>query len=112
MPGTALQFLQLDQTVSIMFSAPFFVALFAGPLLGDWIGARKWAAIIVGFAGILLVAQPGTGIHPAALLSLAAAVTYALYAITTRMLVPYDATPTTLFYSALVGSIVAATPAR
>ena len=106
----ALQFLQLDQTVSIMFSAPFFVALFAGPLLGEWIGARKWAAIIVGFAGILLVAQPGTGIHPAALLSLAAAVTYALYAITTRMLVPYDATPTTLFYSALVGSIVASLP--
>ncbi|WP_245454092.1 DMT family transporter [Aquabacter cavernae] len=106
----ALQFLQLDQTVSIMFSAPFFVALFAGPLLGEWIGARKWAAIIVGFAGILLVAQPGTGIHPAALLSLAAAVTYALYAITTRMLVPYDPTPTTLFYSALVGSIVATLP--
>lgn len=106
----ALQFLQLDQTVSIMFSAPFFVALFAGPLLGEWIGARKWAAIIVGFAGILLVAQPGTGIHPAALLSLAAAVTYALYAITTRMLVPYDPTPTTLFYSALVGSIVASLP--
>ncbi|MBA4791957.1 MAG: DMT family transporter [Rhizobiales bacterium] len=106
----ALQFLQLDQTVSIMFSAPFFVALFAGPLLGEWIGARKWAAIIVGFAGILLVAQPGTGIHPAALLSLAAAVTYALYAITTRMLVPYDPTTTTLFYSALVGSIVASLP--
>lgn len=106
----ALQFLQLDQTVSIMFSAPFFVALFAGPLLGEWVGARKWAAIIVGFAGILLVAQPGTGIHPAALLSLAAAITYALYAITTRMLVPYDPTTTTLFYSALVGSIVASLP--
>ncbi|TCT06611.1 threonine/homoserine efflux transporter RhtA [Aquabacter spiritensis] len=106
----ALQFLQLDQTVSIMFSTPFFVALFAGPMLGEWVGPRRWAAILVGFAGILLVAQPGEGIHPAALLSLAAAITYSLYGITTRMLAPYDPTPTTLFYSALVGSIVATLP--
>ncbi|MEP9379625.1 DMT family transporter [Aquabacter sp. CN5-332] len=106
----ALQFLQLDQTVSIMFSTPFFVALFAGPMLGEWIGAKRWAAILVGFAGILLVAQPGHGIHPAALLSVGAAITYALYGITTRMLAPYDPTPTTLFYSSLVGSIAASVP--
>ncbi len=108
---TALQYLQLDQTVSIMFSAPFFVAAFAGPLLGEWVGARHWAAITFGFAGILLVAQPGAGgIHPAALLSLAASICYALYAITTRMLAKYDSTPTTLFYSSLVGSVVASLP--
>jgi len=108
---TALQFLQLDQTVSIMFSTPFFVALFAGPMLGEWVGVRRWAAIMVGFAGILLVAQPGTGgIHPAALLSLGAAVSYALYGITTRMLAATDAATTTLFYSALVGTLVASLP--
>ncbi len=106
----ALQFLQLDQTVSIMFSAPFFVALFAGPMLGEWVGTKRWVAIMVGFAGILLVAQPGEGIHPAALLSLGAAITYALYGITTRMLARYDPTPTTLFYSSLVGSVVATLP--
>ncbi len=108
---TALQFLQLDQTVSIMFSAPFFVAVFAGPMLGEWVGARHWVAITAGFAGILLVAQPGAGgIHPAALLSLAAALCYALYSITTRILAKTDSTPTTLFYSALVGSVAASLP--
>ncbi|MBB6308417.1 DMT family transporter [Xanthobacter tagetidis] len=107
----ALQYLQLDQTVSIMFSTPFFVALMAGPLLGEWVGARRWIAILVGFAGILLVVQPGAGgIHPAALLSLAAAATYALYSIATRMLAPHDPSPTTLFYSALVGTIAASLP--
>lgn len=106
----ALQYLQLDQTVSIMFSAPFFVALFAGPLLGEWIGARKWAAILVGFAGILLVTQPGKGIHWAALLCVGAAIAFALYGITTRMLARYDSSPTTLFYSSLVGSIAASLP--
>ncbi|GGF76427.1 hypothetical protein GCM10007301_40430 [Azorhizobium oxalatiphilum] len=108
---SALQFLQLDQTVSIMFSAPFFVALFAGPLLGEWVGARHWVAISFGFAGILLVAQPGAGgIHPAALLSLAASVCYALYSIITRMLANHDPSATTLFYSSLVGSIAASIP--
>ena len=107
----ALQFLQLDQTVSIMFSTPFFVAVFAGPMLGEWIGPRRWIAILVGFAGILLVVRPGTsGLHPAAFLSVAAAGTYALYSITTRMLARHDPSSTTLFYSALVGSIVASLP--
>lgn len=108
---TALQFLQLDQTVSIMFSIPFFVALFAGPLLGERVGLERWLAIIVGFAGILLVVRPGAGgIHPAAILSLVAAATYALYSITTRMLARTDASKTTLFYTALVGSVVASIP--
>ncbi|MFG1427348.1 DMT family transporter [Roseixanthobacter glucoisosaccharinicivorans] len=107
----ALQYLQLDQTVSIMFSTPFFVALFAGPMLGEWIGMRRWAAILVGFAGIILVARPGVGgIHPAALLMLAAAVCYSLYGITTRMLAATDASQTTLFYSSLVGALVASVP--
>ncbi|OYZ92746.1 MAG: EamA family transporter [Xanthobacter sp. 17-67-6] len=107
----ALQYLQLDQTVSIMFSTPFFVALFAGPMLGKWIGVRRWAAILVGFAGIILVARPGVGgIHPAALLMLAAAVCYSLYGITTRMLAATDASQTTLVYSSLVGALAASVP--
>ncbi len=107
----ALQYLQLDQTVSIMFSTPFFVALFAGPMLGEWIGVRRWAAILVGFAGIILVARPGVGgIHPAALLMLAAAVCYSLYGITTRMLAATDASQTTLVYSSLVGALAASVP--
>lgn len=108
---TAVQFLQLDQTVSIMFSVPFFISLFAGPLLGERVGARRWVAIMVGFSGILLVVRPGLGgIHPAAFLSLGAAATYALYAVTTRMLARTDSSETTLFYSSLVGSIAATLP--
>ncbi|MEP9357031.1 DMT family transporter [Xanthobacter sp. KR7-65] len=108
---TALQFLQLDQTVSIMFSIPFFVALFAGPMLGERVGAKRWIAIMVGFSGILLVVRPGAGgIHPAAILCLCAACTYALYSITTRMLARTDSSTTTLFYSSLVGSIAASLP--
>ena len=60
----AVRYLQLDQTLSIMFSAPFLVALLAGPFLGERLDWRRWAAITVGFAGVLLVTRPGTGRHP------------------------------------------------
>ena len=103
----ALRYLQLDQTMAIMFCTPFLVALLGGPLLGEWIRWRRWTAIIVGFCGVLLVARPGAGgIHPAALLILAAALCYAIYTITTRILSRSDSDETTNFYSNLVGAAV------
>lgn len=65
----ALRYLQLAETISIMFAAPLLVALVSGPLLGEWPGPRRLAAIAVGFLGVLVVTRPGIGgMHPAALL--------------------------------------------
>ena len=103
----ALRYLQLDEALAILFSTPFLVALLCGPLLGEWVGWRRWTAISVGFLGVLLVARPGLGgLHPAALLSFSSAICYALYAISTRVLARTDSSETTLFYSNLVGAVV------
>jgi drug/metabolite transporter (DMT)-like permease len=103
----ALRWLQLDQALAIVFTTPFFVAILSGPVLGEWVGWRRWTAICVGFVGVLLVARPGFGgIHPAALISLAAAVFYAGYNISTRLIARTDSNETTLFYSNLVGAVV------
>lgn len=102
----ALRYLQLDQSVSIVFSTPFLVAALGGPLLGEWLKWRRWTAIIIGFGGVLLVARPGAGgIHPAALLSFASAMCYAVYSISTRILSRHDSDATTNFYSNLVGAV-------
>jgi drug/metabolite transporter (DMT)-like permease len=104
---TAVQFLQLDQTASLMFTTPFLIAALAGPMLGEWLDWRRWTAIGVGFAGVLLVTRPGAGgIHPAAIFSLLAAMCFALYSITTRKLAAHDPTQTTSFYSSVVGLVV------
>jgi drug/metabolite transporter (DMT)-like permease len=106
----ALQYLQVAQTTSIMFAAPLLVALAAGPLLGEWIGPRRLAAIGVGFVGVLIITRPGFGgMHPAALLSVFGTACYALYAISTRVLAGSDSSATTLFYSGLAG-VVLVTP--
>src|SRR3982075_2728365 len=103
----ALRFLQLDEAVALAFSTPFFVAALSGPMLGEWVRWRRWAAIAVGFIGVLVVTRPGAGsFHPAALLSLSAAVFYALYSIITRILARTDSNGTTLFYSNIVGALV------
>jgi len=102
----ALRYLQLDQALAIVFSTPFMVAALAGPTLGEWVGPRRWAAIGVGFIGVLVVTRPGFGaIHPAALISLGSAACYALYVIATRLLSRADSNETTLFYSNLVGAV-------
>jgi drug/metabolite transporter (DMT)-like permease len=105
----AFKYLRLDQALAIMFSTPFLVAVLSGPILGEWVGWRRWAAICVGFVGVLVVTRPGAGgIHPAALLSVASALCYAAYAIMTRLLARTDSSETTLFYSNLVGALALA----
>jgi len=103
----ALQYLQLTQTISIQFAMPLLVALLAGPLLGEWVGPRRLAAIGVGFLGILVIARPGTAaLHPAMLLTVANTFCYAFYAITTRMLAAHDPPSTTMTYGGLAGVVL------
>ena len=103
----AVKFLQLDQTITIFFLTPLIVAALAGPFLGEWVGWRRLAAILVGFLGIVIVFQPGFGgIHPAAILSLLAALSYALYSLQTRYLSAYDSTNTTMFLTPLAGGLL------
>ena len=102
----ALRYLQLDEAIALIFSTPFFVAALSGPMLGEWVRWRRWTAIAVGFAGVLVVTRPGAGsFHAAALLSLSAALCYALYSITTRILARTNSNETTLFYSNIVGAL-------
>ena len=90
-----------------MFMTPLLVALLAAPLLGEKIGVHRLAAIMVGFAGVLVVVRPGMGgMHPAAFLSVLGCVCYAFYAILTRKLSATDRAETTLFYSGMAGVVV------
>ena len=102
----ALRWLQLDEALAILFSTPFMVAALCVPLLGEWVGWRRWSAIIVGFVGVVVVARPGIGgLHPAALLTFGSAICYAFYVISTRILSRTDSSDTTQFYTSLVGAV-------
>ncbi|WP_346767148.1 DMT family transporter [Enterovirga aerilata] len=102
-----LRYLPLASASAIAFAAPLMVTALSIPLLGEKVGARRWAAVAVGLVGVLVVIRPGSGTFgPAALLPLLSAVSWAFGMIVTRKLGGLDAAPTTMAYSALVGLAV------
>ena len=105
----ALHYLQLAQTISIMFSTPFLVALLARPVLGERVGVARAFAIGAGFAGVLVVTQPGlAGFHWAMLLSLGGALVSAGANVLARVLVRDDHPNITFFYVGAVGTVIMA----
>jgi len=105
----ALQYLRLDQAVTVMFLAPLLVALFAGPLLGEWVGWRRLVAILAGFLGVVIVVHPGVGgLHPAFLLAFGSMLTNAFFMLMTRYLAAYDKPLAMLLYSILFGTFALA----
>ncbi|MFO7297106.1 MAG: DMT family transporter [Pseudomonadota bacterium] len=106
---TALRYLRLDQTTTILFLTPLVVALLAGPFLGEWVGWRRLLAIVTGFVGVLVIIRPGfAAFHPAFLLALGCVLSYSLYILLTRYLAAYDTSEVTLLYSTLVGTVLLA----
>ncbi|MEM1364664.1 MAG: DMT family transporter [Pseudomonadota bacterium] len=103
----ALQYLQLDQTVAIFLATPLAITALAGPLLGEWAGPRRWAAVLVGFIGVLIVVRPGSDVFSfPILLSVGAMVTYGLYSVLTRKLANSETQESLNFYPTLFGSII------
>jgi len=100
----ALKYLRLDQTVTVIFLGPLIVALLAGPLLGEWVGWRRLAAILVGFGGILIAVRPGLNLHPAFGYAFGAVAAFSMFMLLTRYLAAYDRPLAMLFYSILVGT--------
>lgn len=100
----AVSYIPLAEATAIGFVSPLMVAAFSVPLLGEKVGPRRWAAVIVGFVAVLLIIRPGFGmVHWAYLLPLVSALCFALYQITTRILSRYDSSVTTLAHSVSVG---------
>jgi drug/metabolite transporter (DMT)-like permease len=106
----ALRQLQLSETATISFLTPIFVALFAGPLLGERVGAERMAAIAVGFLGVAIATRPGTAaFQPIVFVAVAGVLCNTGYVLATRKLAAEDAAQTTLAWTQVAG-IVLLTP--
>lgn len=104
---TAISRVPLATASAIGFTSPLIVTALSVPLLRESVGIRRWSAVIVGFAGALLVIRPGSGLHdPAVLLLLLGSAAYALYQIATRWVSFYDAAATGIVFTALLGALV------
>ena len=98
--------LGLIEAHAIFAAYPLLVAALSGPVLGERVGWRRWAAIAIGFVGVLVILQPGVAVFsPAALIPLAAAFMFALYGLLTRYAARRDTTATSFFWTGVVGAV-------
>lgn len=90
----------LSTAYAIVFAAPLLITALAVPLLGERVGPRRWTAIVVGLAGVLVVLRPGLdGVATIpGLVLLASALFYALAAITVRKLAQRDSPEALVFW--------------
>lgn len=107
---SAVVMLPLAEATAISFSKSFFVTLLAAIVLKEAVGGRRWLAVIVGFAGILILARPGSGeISVAgAMMGLISAAMAAGGAIGTRVLAQRDSSAILLLYQAAFGTLMMA----
>lgn len=103
----AIAHVPLATASAIGFTAPLIVTALAGPLLREHVGIRRWSAVLIGFAGALVIIRPGAGFgDPMLLLLLLGSATHALYLIATRWVGHYDSPATSIVFSALIGSLI------
>jgi len=99
----ALKYLPLADTIAITFVSPLIMCALAVPLLKEHVGPRRWAAIVLGFAGVLVITQPtGVGFGIGVVLALTAALGDASGIIITRRMSGTESSHSQLFWSSLV----------
>lgn len=104
---TALKYLPLAEAAAIGFVTPFLVTAFSVPLLGEKVGIRRWSAVAAGFLGVLIIIRPGAeAFSIGAIFPLLMALCYSVYQILTRKISAHEDAIVSLFFTALVGTLV------
>jgi len=104
---TAIHYLPLADATSIGFSGAIFMTAFSAILLRERVEWQRWAAIAAGFAGAMVVAQPGTdSFHWAGLLMLLCSLLYAGMMTLTRVLARTESNATMVFYHSVISALI------
>lgn len=105
----SFKLLPLADVYAIAFSVPVFVTIFSALLLKEPVGPHRWSAVMLGFAGVLIILRPGSTLFAAAaLVPLAASVLNAYITILVRQLTETETTLAIVFYFALFGTLATA----
>lgn len=103
----ALNYLPLTITSAIMFSSPIIVCFLSMTVLKEQVGPWRWGAILLGFAGVLIVIRPfGETFHPVMIMPFYNATALALYSLMTRRLAGVVAVETQQLYLGALGTAI------
>jgi drug/metabolite transporter (DMT)-like permease len=107
---TASRDLPLAQLMTLYYSSPIMVAVLAIPVLGETVTPARWAALAIGFGGVLLASDP-FGVHAslATLMVLGAAILWAVAILLMRLIARRESSLVQIFYQNIVFLIITGT---
>jgi drug/metabolite transporter (DMT)-like permease len=95
----AFRLMPLTDAIAITFASPLFMTVLSIPLLGERVRLHRWGAVIFGFAGVLLMVDPGPGLmQSGAIFALANAFLSAVVTIALRRMSVTESSSTLVFY--------------
>jgi len=110
--GMALNFLTfmllpLAEATVLLFTVPIFATILSAAVLKERVGRHRWGAVLLGFAGVLMVVQPGSATLPlnGVLVGLCAAVVVSGVSITLRQIGQTEGAATTVFWFTIVSAV-------
>ena len=97
----AFAVMPLADAYAIGFAAPMFITALSVPILGEKVGARRWLAVLVGFAGVLIMIRPGGGgtFGSGGAVALLATAAYALSMVLMRLYSRTETNASMIFYA-------------
>lgn len=102
----SIRTLPMAEAATIGFVSPVLITILSVPMLGEKVGLRRWVAVLIGLAGVMLVARPGTAaFQPAAAFTFVSALAWSIGAVLTRRMSGTDAA-TTLVWTSSIGLAV------
>ncbi|MES2970026.1 MAG: DMT family transporter [Pseudomonadota bacterium] len=104
----ALKTLAIADALSIFFVQPLIVTALSPLVLGERVGTRRWAAVFVGFIGMLIIIRPGFAqVNLGSLSALAAGTCLACYMLMTRKMSGKTDAVVTTFHTSAMGTLIA-----
>ncbi len=104
---TGLSKLGLAEATALIFAAPVFITALSALVLKEHVGWRRWSAVLVGFAGVLVIVRPGSAAFQAAsLYPVATAFFYAVLMIAARWVDPRESVWTLMLYMTGAGALL------
>jgi drug/metabolite transporter (DMT)-like permease len=107
----AFSIMPMAETTVLLFTASLFIPILGIVFLREHVGAYRWAAVLIGFVGVTIMASPAGNVSALGIIvALAASLMHATLQIVLRYLGKFESPETVTFYFVVVGTLVTALP--
>ncbi len=107
----AFSIMPMAETTVLLFTASLFIPVLGVFVLGERVGPYRWAAVFIGFAGVVVMASPASNLNTLGIaIALTASLMHAVLQVVLRYLGKFESPETVTFYFMVIGTLITALP--